>query len=87
VPELVGSLPVILKALQRGKVTPRKALLHPHKAPAEVKRIFKHVHDKEERYELNLYVVGEEEEPEAGESEAHADAAGGHLPEERSPNR
>jgi hypothetical protein len=76
---------VILKALQRGKVTPRKALLHAHKAPDEVKRIFKHVHDKEERYELNLYVVGEEEEP--GEQTAHADAAGSHLPEERSPNR
>ena len=56
VPELLGSLPVILKALQRGKVTPKKALLHPHKAPKEVKRIFKHVHDKDERY-----VVGEEE--------------------------
>ena len=52
---------MILKALQRGKVTPKKALLHAHKAPDEVKRIFKHVHDKEERYELNLYVVGEEE--------------------------
>ena len=33
VPELLGSLPVILKALQRGKVTPKKALLHQHKAP------------------------------------------------------
>src|SRR5690242_18418113 len=32
VPELARSLPAILKALQRGKVTPRKALLHPHKA-------------------------------------------------------
>ena len=71
VPELLRSLPAILKALQRGKVTPQKALLHPHKAPDEVKRIFKHVHDKEERYELNLYVVGEEEEP---------DARGGHGP-------
>ena len=86
-PELVGSLPVILKALQRGKVTPKKALLHSHKAPNEVKRIFKHVHDKEERYELNLYVVGEEEAPEPGEHTAQADAAGSHLPEERSPNR
>ena len=28
------------KALQRGKVTPAKALLHQHKAPEEVKRIF-----------------------------------------------
>jgi succinate dehydrogenase / fumarate reductase iron-sulfur subunit len=68
-------------------VTPKKALLHSHKAPDEVKRIFKHVHDKEQRYELNLYVVGEEEEPEPGEHSIHADAAGSHLPEERSPNQ
>ena len=61
-PELVGSLPVILKALQRGKVTPKKALLHQHKADKSVKRIFEHVHDKEERYELNLYVVGYEDD-------------------------
>ncbi|MBA3821854.1 MAG: succinate dehydrogenase, partial [Deltaproteobacteria bacterium] len=65
-------------------VTPRKALLHGHKASADVKRIFKHVHDKEERLELNLYVAGEEADP--GESSAQADAAGSHLPEERSPN-
>ena len=67
-------------------MTPKKALLHEHKAPRPtVKRIFKHVHDKEERYELNLYVVGEEED--AGETPVHADAAGSHLPEERSPNQ
>jgi succinate dehydrogenase / fumarate reductase iron-sulfur subunit len=64
VPELVRSLPSILKALRTGKVTPKKALLHQHKAPKEVRRIFDHVHDKDERYELNLYVVGEEEESE-----------------------
>ena len=39
-----------------------QALLHKHKASKEVKRIFRDVHDREERYELNLYVVGEEEE-------------------------
>ena len=61
VPELVSSLPTILRALQRGKVTPAKALLHSHKAPDAVKRIFRDVHDREERYELNLYVAGEEE--------------------------
>jgi succinate dehydrogenase / fumarate reductase, iron-sulfur subunit len=65
VPELLSSLPVILRAVQRGKVTPAGALLHKHKASKEVKRIFRDVHDREERYELNLYVVGEEEE--AGE--------------------
>ena len=58
------SLPAILKALQRGKVTPKKALLHAHTADKHVRRIFDHVHDKDERYELNLYVVGEEDEPE-----------------------
>jgi succinate dehydrogenase / fumarate reductase iron-sulfur subunit len=85
VPELLSSLPVILKALARGKVTPRKALLHEHKAPKEVKRIFEHVHDKDERYELNLYVVGEEEDTDPPPPDA--DAAGSHLPAERSPNR
>ena len=87
VPELLSSLPVILTALRRGKVTPKKALLHQHKAEKGVKRIFERVHDEEERFELNLYVVGyEEEETEDGGTE-HASAAGGHLPEERSPNK
>jgi succinate dehydrogenase / fumarate reductase iron-sulfur subunit len=62
VPELLDSLPVVLRALRRGKVTPGGALLHKHKAPKEVKRIFRHVHDKEASYELNLYVTGVEEE-------------------------
>jgi succinate dehydrogenase / fumarate reductase iron-sulfur subunit len=90
--ELVSSLPSILKALQRGKVTPKKAMLG-HKLPKQdldaVKRIYTHVNDQEERYELNLYVVGEEEEPEgdAVATAAHADAAGSHLPAERSPNQ
>jgi hypothetical protein len=64
-------------------VTPRKELLHQHKATKEVKRIFRQIHEKAARYELNLYVIGYEDE-EAGE--AHAEAAGSHLPEERSPN-
>jgi succinate dehydrogenase / fumarate reductase iron-sulfur subunit len=88
VPELLDSLPVITRALARRKVTATGALLHKHKAPKEVKRIFRHVHDKDETYELNLYVVGVEDEPEAAAGEqAHADAAGSHLPEERSPNQ
>ena len=63
-PELLDSLPVILKALMRGKVTPAKALLHPHKASVDVKRIFRQVHEKDDRYELNLYVVGYEDDDE-----------------------
>jgi succinate dehydrogenase / fumarate reductase iron-sulfur subunit len=94
VPELGRSLPAILKALQRGKVTPGKALLHAHKAPKEVKKIFETVHEREERFELNLYVVGTEEDPEPNAAEAvgtegepiHG-SSGGQLPAERSPNR
>jgi len=83
VPELLDSLPVITRALQRGKVTPAKALLHSHKAPDDVKRIFRHVHDKTERYELNLYVTGyEDEEEAAGEGEGVPSSS----PPERSPN-
>src|ERR671916_2488858 len=94
VPELMSSLPAILKALQRGKVTPKKALLHEHKAPKEVKRIFEHVHEKDERFELNLYVVGYEDDEgddaqgdPATTTETTSAGAGGQLPEERSPNK
>src|ERR1700687_5647260 len=68
VPELVGSLPVITKALARGKVTPQKALLHPHKAPKAVKGYFDKIDAKAERYELNLYITGYDEEPQASEA-------------------
>src|SRR5688572_6637770 len=64
VPALMGTLPTIVKALQRRKVTIGKALGHPHKAPPDVKRIFREVHARPQRYELNLYVVGEEEDDE-----------------------
>ncbi len=86
-PELISSLPVIVKALQRGKVTPAKALLHSHKADKSVKRIFERIHEKDERFELNLYVVGYEDEEEAQGQEGQADAAGSQLPAERSPNQ
>jgi succinate dehydrogenase / fumarate reductase iron-sulfur subunit len=88
VPELLDSLPVILRAVVRGKVTPKKALVA-HKIPdvKQVRRIFEHVEKKEKRYELNLYVVGYEDEDEAAGTTADADAAGSHLPAERSPNQ
>jgi len=63
VPELVESLPTIATALARGKVTPAKALLHQHKAPKEVKRLFDEIDGREERVELNLYVSGYEDDP------------------------
>jgi succinate dehydrogenase / fumarate reductase iron-sulfur subunit len=87
--ELADSLPSIVKALQRGKVTPMKALKG-HKLPKDdlqaVQRIYEHA--ESDGYELNLYVVGyEDEEEPSGDGDAQADAAGSHLPEERSPNR
>jgi len=76
VPELVSSLPTVAKALARGKVTPKAALTHPHKAPKEIGQIFDEVEGREERVELNLYVTGYEDAPEseAGVQEDEQDA-------------
>ncbi len=63
IPELISSLPTVLTALLRGKVTPAKALGHPHKAPAAVRRLFDVIGAREQRIELNLYVAGIEDEP------------------------
>ena len=57
-----GSLPVITKALLRRKVTPQKALLHQHKAPKPVKELFDKIEARPERYELNLYITGYDED-------------------------
>jgi succinate dehydrogenase / fumarate reductase iron-sulfur subunit len=74
--ELLSSLPSILKALLRGKVTPMGAL-KPHKIPKQdlksVQGIFDKIEGAEKRYELNLYIVGEDEAPEqAAESPERA---------------
>ncbi len=61
-PTLLGSLPVVLKAMRRGKVSLGKILGHPHKASREVKAIFAAVEGRAERYELNLYVSGRDED-------------------------
>ncbi len=55
-----GTCPRPSRGLKSGKVTPRKALLHP-KLPDQknVKRIFEEIETKDERLELNLYIVGE----------------------------
>jgi succinate dehydrogenase / fumarate reductase, iron-sulfur subunit len=50
----------------RGKVTPMGAL-KPHKIPKQdlkaVQAIFDKIESRPERYELNLYIVGEDEAP------------------------
>ena len=77
VPELVSGLPTAVTGLTRGKMTPQKLLLHQHKAPPEVKRLFDEIDGRKERIELNLYVTGyeDEEELEAGQRQLEEDRA------------
>lgn len=67
VKQLAANLPTALRGLRSGKVTPRKVLLHP-KLPdqKQVRRIFREVESKDERLELNLYIVGESGAEEEG---------------------
>jgi succinate dehydrogenase / fumarate reductase iron-sulfur subunit len=63
-PELVDSLPVISRALASGKVTPGKALRHPHRRQyRQVRKLMQTVDAKERPLELNLYISGYEDEP------------------------
>ncbi len=75
---LIGSLPTALRGLASGKVTIPK-VLHHHKLPDQqrVKDIYEKVHSRDERIELNLYIVGEDadELEAAGESEVTPIAA------------
>ncbi len=65
VPELLSSLPTAAVGLARGKMTPKTLLMHSHKASKEVKKLFDTIDGKQERVELNLYVVGYEDETES----------------------
>jgi succinate dehydrogenase iron-sulfur subunit len=67
VKQLTENLPTAFRGLRSGKVTPKKALLHP-KLPdqKQVRRIFKEIESRDERLELNLYIVGEEGGEEEG---------------------
>jgi succinate dehydrogenase / fumarate reductase iron-sulfur subunit len=88
--ELVASLPAITKALVRGKVTPMGAL-KPHKLPkqdlAQIKSIFEEVEGHEERYELNLYISGYDEDESAAEGMPSAETGQPGIEPEESPTR
>jgi succinate dehydrogenase / fumarate reductase, iron-sulfur subunit len=60
--ELASGLPTALKGLMRGKMTPKTALLHSHKAPKPVQQLFDRIDSKKDRNELNLYVSGYEDD-------------------------
>jgi succinate dehydrogenase / fumarate reductase, iron-sulfur subunit len=65
--ELLSSLPVAVRGVMKRKMSIKIALFG-HKIPKEdlnaVKRIYEKVEGREQRYELNLYVSGEDEAPE-----------------------
>jgi succinate dehydrogenase / fumarate reductase, iron-sulfur subunit len=65
--QLSENLPTVVRGLRSGKVTARKALTHP-KLPdqKQVRRIFERIESKDERLELNLYIVGEQGGEEEG---------------------
>src|SRR3954454_8056327 len=58
--QLIANLPTAAGGLKAGKVSPKKALVHP-KLPdqKEVRRIYAEVESHDERLELNMYIVGE----------------------------
>jgi len=78
--ELMDSLPVITKALLRRKVTPAGAL-KPHKLSKpdlqQVDGIYERVGQRPERYELNLYISGYDEDDVSPAAPSDATAAGG----------
>ena len=65
---LLASLPVIIKGLLRGKLNPKIAIFG-HKIPKDdlkaVQAIYDKVEGREKRYELNLYIAGEDEQAES----------------------
>jgi succinate dehydrogenase / fumarate reductase, iron-sulfur subunit len=73
--ELLSSLPAILKAVLRGKVNPKQAIFGHKLARADLKnvqQIYDKVEGREKRYELNLYIAGEDEQ-EAGSPASASD--------------
>ena len=62
--ELLSSMPIAIKGLLRGKMTLRKIILG-HKIPKQdlkaVQAIYDKIESRPERYELNLYITGEDE--------------------------
>jgi succinate dehydrogenase / fumarate reductase, iron-sulfur subunit len=87
--ELLDSLPVIVKMLQRRKATPAKVLFaHKITDHKNLHRIFDTIESRDERVELNLYITQPDDEITDDEAPAGGDAHGssGSSSPERSPN-
>jgi succinate dehydrogenase / fumarate reductase iron-sulfur subunit len=75
VPELIDSLPVVVGGLMRRKITPGKALLHPHrKEYKDLRKLFDKIEERDERVELNLYITGYDEDDTGSGEQAPAAA-------------
>ena len=75
--QLVEAFPTVVNGLRSGKVSVKKALVHP-KLPDQdqVRRIYHEIESQGERIELNMYIVGEEGDGGAAEKEpARGDSA------------
>jgi succinate dehydrogenase / fumarate reductase iron-sulfur subunit len=76
--ELLSSFSTVITGVIRGKMSPKIALFG-HKLPEAdlqaLKRIYDTVENRPERIELNLYVVGDEDDPEPPPAEPGASSA------------
>jgi succinate dehydrogenase / fumarate reductase, iron-sulfur subunit len=81
--ELMVSIPTAIRGLLRGKMTIPK-ILKPHKIPSQdlkaVRSIYERIESRPERYELNLYIAGEDEPP-AAVAAGVASEAGANRPD------
>jgi hypothetical protein len=59
---------------------------HPHKAPKTVKKLFDEIDNQEPRVELNLYVVGYEDEDQVPAHAPHDDEPDDHTAEGPEPS-
>ncbi len=70
--ELLSSISVLIKGLMRGKFNPKIAIFG-HKIPSAdlkaVQAIYEKIESRPERYELNLYITGEDEQLDASVSD------------------
>jgi succinate dehydrogenase / fumarate reductase iron-sulfur subunit len=65
--QLLPTVPTAVRGLKAGKASPRKVLTHPRLPDQkQVRTIFKTIESRDERIELNLYIVGEEAEDNEG---------------------
>ncbi len=86
--ELLSSLPIVLKGVLRRKVNVKIAIFG-HKLPKQdlkgVQAIYDKVEGRKERYELNLYITGEDEELVGAASGAEFKAPAGESPTSTAP--